>query len=154
MDDRLLRFLKESNAIEGVYDAESLGQAVFAWEFLESQKEMSIGVVLKTHKVLMLHQELRPDEKGYFRKIQVEVGGREGIKWTFIPEAMQVWCMNAQLYPKQWKEHHIRFEQIHPFVDGNGRVGRMLMNWERLKDGKEIIVIKELRKYEYYQWFE
>lgn len=147
-------FLRESNAIEGVYDEDSFQQAMYAWDFLSKEKEMTIGVVLKTHKILMLHQKIQPDERGYFRKCEVQIGNRYGLNWVMVPEAMHVWCQNAWLYPKNWKEHHVRFEEIHPFVDGNGRLGRMLMNWERLKAGFGIMVIKELKKYEYYQWFQ
>jgi Fic family protein len=61
--------------------------------------------------------------------------------------------MNSWLYPENWKDHHIRYEHIHPFVDGNGRTGRMFMNWERLKAGLPLLVIKESKKYDYYDWF-
>ena len=149
----LKKFLTESNAIESIYDDDSLKQAMYAWEYLIKQKEMSCGVVLKTHKILMLHQPLQPDEKGYFRHVGVWVAGREGISWPFIRDAMEAWCMNAWLYPKHWKDHHIRYEHIHPFVDGNGRTGRLFMNWQRLKAGLDILVIKESEKYEYYKWF-
>jgi Fic family protein len=148
-----IAFLDESNAIEGVYDYDSLVQARRAWAFLCDQKEMNVSVILKAHKILMKNHDLEPNEKGKFRKCQVWVGGREGIDWKYIPEAVEVWSMNCWLFPKQWKEHHVRFEQIHPFVDGNGRVGRMLMNWERLKAGLPVLVIREDKKQEYYKWF-
>ena len=51
-------------------------------------------------------------------------------------------------------ENHVKFESIHPFVDGNGRTGRLLMNWIRIKIGLPILVIKESEKFEYYKWFE
>lgn len=151
--DKIKEFLQQSNFIEGVYDEDSLQQALYAWEYLTTEKEMKIGVVLKAHKILMLHQHLQPNEKGYFRTCQVWVGGREGLNWKYLYEAMEVWCMNCWLYPKQWKKHHIRFEEIHPFVDGNGRIGRMLMNWERQKAGLPIKVIKESERQKYYNWF-
>jgi len=48
---------------------------------------------------------------------------------------------------------HINFEKIHPFIDGNGRIGRMLLNWQRVKLGLPVLVIKESEKQEYYKWF-
>ena len=51
------------------------------------------------------------------------------------------------------KASHIAYERIHPFIDGNGRTGRMFMNWQRLKAGLPILVIKEKEKQEYYKWF-
>lgn len=150
--DLLVDFLEESNAIEGVYDDDSFKQAVYAWEYLKKQKEMSIGVVLKAHKILMLHHLVGMD-KGYFRRVPVWIGGREGIKSSFIREAMEPWCLNAWLRPEDWKRHHIKFEHIHPFIDGNGRLGRLLMNWARVKKGLPVLVIKESEKQDYYKWF-
>jgi len=48
---------------------------------------------------------------------------------------------------------HITFEKIHPFIDGNGRIGRIFMNWQRKKAGLPILVIKEAEKQKYYDWF-
>jgi Fic family protein len=146
-------FLRESNAIEGVYDDQSLKDARKAWEYLVKQKQMEIRIVLEAHRLLMAHQLISANLKGYFRLEAVYVGNHEGIDYRVIPEAMQVWCLNSWLYPKNWKAHHIRFEKIHPFIDGNGRIGRLLMNWERRKAGLPIKVIWEAKKYEYYKWF-
>jgi fido (protein-threonine AMPylation protein) len=101
----------------------------------------------------MKNQDIEKSLKGHYRRQPVWVGGREGVNWMFIPAAMEVWCMNCWLFPKQWKAHHIRFEKIHPFIDGNGRMGRMLMNWERAKSGLPVKIIWEAKKGKYYEWF-
>lgn len=159
-------FLKESNAIEGVYDEDSLQQAMYAWNYLEGEKEMSINAILKTHKILMLHQpRLRPNEKGYLREIPVFIGNRETLNWKLIRtrlsklvENINDVVVNGQKENETFlegiaKRHHIEFEKIHPFVDGNGRIGRMLLNWERLKVGLPVLIIKESERNGYYQWF-
>ena len=51
------------------------------------------------------------------------------------------------------KKWHIMFEHIHPFEDGNGRTGRILMNIQRLKIGLPILIIYEKHKFKYYDWF-
>lgn len=51
------------------------------------------------------------------------------------------------------KKQHVDFEVIHPFVDGNGRMGRILMNWTRIKVGLPILIIREREKQQYYRWF-
>lgn len=152
-DEKAREFLSESNAIENVFDKDSLQQAVYAWEYLSKQKEMSIGVVLKIHKILMLNQPILPSQKGYLRRVSVFVGMAEMMKPPFIEEALKIWCMNAWLSPENWKLHHVRYEKIHPFIDGNGRTGRMLMNWQRLKAGLPLLIIYEDEKEEYYGWF-
>lgn len=160
-----ISFLRESNNIEGVWDDVSLQQAIHAWEYLRSKPKLSAHVVLKTHKILMLHQPLHPDEKGYFRKIPIYIGGREGHPFWGVREDIIEWCqaMNNSVTSKhvQEIEHkqgtavamHVLYEKIHPFVDGNGRTGRMFMNWhlKKMKLPYKIILEKEKRKY--YEWF-
>jgi Fic family protein len=50
--------------------------------------------------------------------------------------------------------NHVKFEKIHPFEDGNGRIGRILLNWQRVKAGLPILTIYEKDKHAYYKWFE
>lgn len=148
----VLQFLKESNNIEDVWDDDSLMQAKYAWDYVIKQKEMSPGVVLKTHKILMLHRPLMPDEKGYFRKCAVYIGGREGKPWFALPELVAEWCLKVNS-SEDWKQTHVDFETIHPFIDGNGRVGRLLMLWQMNKKNLPIKIIYEKEKWEYYKWF-
>jgi Fic family protein len=164
--EKILEFLKESNAIEGVYDDDSLQQALHAWSYIVLQKKLSPGVILKTHKILMLHQKLQPDQKGYFRKVPVWVGGREGEDWTIVPRLIEEWAEDvmetitasstfALMRKEKWiQEEHVRYEHIHPFVDGNGRTGRIFMNWERIQIGLPLLIIHAgEEQQEYYKWF-
>lgn len=158
-------FLKESNAIEGVYDQDSLDQAIYAWAYLRQQEKLTSSVILKTHKILMLHQKLMPDEKGYFRQVPVWVGGREGKPWYVIPEMVENWCKDIEKtitqgifrsdrrLDDQIKDDHVRFEKIHPFVDGNGRTGRLLYLWQRIKLDLPVLILWADERNDYYQWF-
>jgi Fic family protein len=51
------------------------------------------------------------------------------------------------------KEAHIDFEMVHPFMDGNGRTGRILYNVQRVYQESGINVFYEKDKTEYYKWF-
>ncbi len=154
MYSKVSKFLEQSNAIEGVYDADSLVQAGYAWEFITKEKELTVNNIKKTHKILMLHQPLRPDERGYFRQRPVYIGGKEATKYYFIKEYMKAWLLSCRLSPEHWKLQHIEYEKIHPFIDGNGRTGRIFMNWQRIKAGLPILVIEESKKQDYYKWFD
>lgn len=166
-------FLSESNAIEGIYDDDSLRQAKYAWDYLLSQDKLDGGVILKTHKILMLHQPLHPNERGYWRTQGVYIGGREGANWHIVPELIAQWLDSVkaliafshskqyheveinrmQIMDERIKNAHVAYEKIHPFIDGNGRTGRMFMNWTRLKVGLPLLVIFDMDKQSYYQWF-
>ena len=163
-----LEFLNESNAIEGVYDEDSLQQAQYAWEYLLNENVLSNSVVTKTHKILMLHQPLFGYQRGYFREEQVWVGNREGKPWKEVPGLIEHWCMNvndlinnrstekdsSEFLERVIREQHVSYEKIHPFVDGNGRTGRMFLNWTRVQIGLPILVIHEgLEQRQYYGWF-
>lgn len=165
---QLKEFLRESNAIEQVVDEDSLKQAQYAWEYLISQPQLTVGAILKTHKILMLHQNLQPNEKGYFRTVGVTIGGRHGMEWEIIREVIEQWVdianEHVESYPPAEREEkirndHILYETIHPFVDGNGRTGRMFMNWQRVNAGLPLLIIHadyidlngEQRAY--YKWF-
>lgn len=145
----VIDFLRESNAIEQVYDDDSLKQAKFAWDYLSKEKELNHHVILKTHKILMLHQlNLRPDEKGYYRRVPVSVGNKHNIRWENIEVLLDSWLEDIKVSVKIPGEEgknieidHITYEGIHPFVDGNGRTGRMFMNWERMQAGLPILII-------------
>lgn len=145
-------FLTESNAIEGVFGEENFKDAKKAWNYLAKQTEMTVEVVKKTHKILMRNQELAPAELGHFRTVDVWVGGQKGKPPGFLLPLIMEWCWEAN-NTSTWKEHHIRYERIHGFIDGNGRTGRMFMNWQRMRVGLPILVIKNSEKQSYYSWF-
>jgi Fic family protein len=161
---RIVHMLQESNAIEDVWDFDSLQQAVYAWEYCAGQSQLTPSVILKTHKILMLHQPLQPNEKGYWRKVDVSIGYRQGTPYAYVPAKIQHWCDEVtaiqletntpQRYSIKSIRLHVDYEIIHPFVDGNGRTGRIFMNWFRLAVGLPVMVIKEKEKYEYYGWFD
>jgi len=157
LEEPIIQFLLESNAIEGVFDVISLEQAMKAWTYLIKQEKLTVDVLLKTHKILMLFQPLPSNEKGYFRRVPVWVGGREGLRFDKIPDAIDNWLnfMNDVDEEKvNAKKLHIMYEEIHPHTDGNGRTGRMYLNWYLTKKLKQpILIIKASERHEYYKWF-
>lgn len=63
----------------------------------------------------------------------------------YNPEILtEEWC---------WEMHH-RFEHIHPFIDGNGRTGRILLNQLRLRAGLPWYTVKYEDRFEYYRSIE
>lgn len=162
MDKDVIEFLEESNKIESVYDNDSLVQAMNAWNYIIKQDVINLDVIKETHRLLMLNQKLNENEKGFFRTCPVYIGGREAVNHFLIENLLKAWCetMNYKSGLNQYiedysKDFHIKYEKIHPFVDGNGRTGRIFMNWYRIKNNLPLMIIHEGREQmEYYKWFQ
>ena len=145
--------LCESNAIEGVYGPDSLEDAQKAWDYIIKCKKLEVKDVLKVHALLMKNKKLLSKHVGAFRDCPVWIGGREGLQWTHIPDQINEWILNMNSTPATKNtlaqksrfsvSLHVDFEKIHPWVDGNGRTGRIFMNWWRWKNGLPIWIIHE-----------
>ena len=92
---------------------------------------------------------------GHYKKMPNEVGGMK----TVLPEEVAD-KMKALLKEYNWKEEktfedildfHVKFERIHPFQDGNGRVGRLIMFKECLKYNIVPFIIEDDSKMFYYR---
>lgn len=160
---QVIEFLRESNAIESVYDNASLDRALKAWKYLITRERISGQVIRYVHR-LLAPDGLLLAETGEYRRCSVMIGGKEAIYYEEIPSQINQWCkfMNTNAVnptpeqAEQWaKDWHVKYEKIHPFVDGNGRTGRMFMNWHRVKKlGLPLLVIREgNEQFAYYKWF-
>jgi len=162
LNKKTIKFLQESNYIEREYSDEALEDAKKAWKYaIKNKSFININYILEIHKLLM--QKLRPDIAGKFRNCDVWIGGK---RKSFISESLFIAELRDVLstinvpnfIPKQEEEFakhcHVMFEEIHPFEDGNGRVGRILWQIQRLNLKLPIKIIHEGKEQmEYYKWF-
>lgn len=154
---RMRELIEQSNLIEGIDDPAEIEQSLVAWDYLIKYKaNLSHTTIRKVQKIITLHQtDLRPDQRGYYRdmsKVNVRVGWHIPPAWALVPAAMDAWLLEyKELDP--WPAHK-RFETIHPFVDGNGRTGRMLMWWQEVKSGLEPTMISAADRFVYYRRLE
>lgn len=161
MKKEIKEFLQESNRIEGEYSSVADHDAYEAWNYaFKNRGKINIAYILEIHRLLMRH--LRPDIAGKIRDCDVYIGGQ---RKPFISESLiegellmrvcfEIIMRGALDKRKKAKEVHIAFENIHPFQDGNGRVGRILYNIHRLKLGLLIYIIHSGEEQsEYYGWF-
>lgn len=166
MQKNEVEFLKQNNLIEGVTEDLSLDMAKEAWTFLKTQNTLSLPIIKQAHKILMLFQDIEEKYKGEFRDVMVYVSNLEMHKARDIETLLERWLADAnntislggtEAIPNQYLKDviksHVEFENIHPFIDGNGRIGRMLMNWIYLKMGMDLMIIKDSEKRAYYEWF-
>ncbi|MBR3704211.1 MAG: Fic family protein [Oscillospiraceae bacterium] len=92
---------------------------------------------------------------GDYKRLPNEVGGRETALPEEVPEKMQA-LLRAYSGKKKKTLHdlidfHVQFERIHPFQDGNGRIGRLILFKECLKYGIVPFIIGEDLKLLYYR---
>lgn len=153
----VLLMLKESNAIEGVYDKVALDRAYKAWEFLVRFDSVNNMIIQQVHRILMKYQPIEDKYRGAWRDVPVWIGAaRKGDPPLVINERMRDWCTRTNAVDRNFDPVtlHIEFEDIHPFIDGNGRVGRMLLNWHLvIRNKAPLLVYTERDKLTYYRLF-
>ena len=97
------------------------------------------------------------DTEGY-RAVQVFIQGSEYIppEPEKVPNLMMYYIYNynhdeQDIFTKIAR-YHIEFEKIHPFEDGNGRTGRLLLNYEFLKNNLPPVVISKVDRVKYFEF--
>ncbi len=92
---------------------------------------------------------------GDYKRFENEVGGKETTKPSDVPKAMKKllkeYNANKHKSLKEIIDFHYKFENIHPFQDGNGRVGRLIMFKECLRNGITPFIISDDIKEYYYR---
>jgi len=134
-----------------VYDAKN-SYAVFS-KLFNSRKEISESFIINLHKEIMKNI----DERVGYKNIPNIILGRKMnlTEPKEVPREMKKllkWYNDnkEKIYPLElaFKFHH-KFEKIHPFADGNGRVGRMLLNYILIKNRYYPIIIRKTHRNNY-----
>src|SRR3989344_1631017 len=152
-------FLFHSNLIENERSLKALTDSTSAWLFAKKNRYIiDVDIIQKIHYRLLRRLDIEVAVK--IRTRDIYVGDKTGYDKCFEPGMIDTnlreWS-NRFYKVKSWtniKEMYIDFLKIHPFEDGNGRTGRILMNLQRINDGMDPLVIhmgKEQQ--EYYTWF-
>ncbi len=146
-------YTPKNKSLREIYDLQNT-EKVFRW-LLESKEEISHELISKIHA-------------GLVEKIDARIGYRTSdvrvikahFKATPFPYVKTDMNLLLQWYKKKENElhplvlgilFHHKFEKIHPFMDGNGRTGRMLLNYVLLKKKYPPLIIHKKSRLNYLQ---
>jgi len=129
---------------------------LFVEDLISNQEPLSEWNIRNMHALIL--KEIDNFNAGKYRSENVVISGAKHIP----PKHYEIGCLMQKLmveYQNEWKEFHpvIRatlvhgeFVKIHPFIDGNGRTARLLLNFELMKNGYPPIIIKNEERARYY----
>lgn len=132
-----------------------------AWNYVEinNSRMPSEKDLLELHKLVNKGIEEQAT-LGQYKKVQNYIGETLTTSHLFVKEKMRKlirWIHSAARNINEFEaafQSHAQFEIIHPFVDGNGRVGRLLLNWILIKHRLEPLAIRVKDRAEYIEALE
>lgn len=142
-------------SLREVFEAKNLAQVYNYVKKTASQNPLSVDMVLLLHKMLLTN--IRDEIAGKFRSgnKMVRVENHIGIAPQFIPQRIQevISQYNSEMtlpFVHKIARLHAEFESIHPFLDGNGRMGRVLNNYLLIREGFPPMIVRNKEKEIYY----
>ena len=129
----------------------------FVSELVKDKVPMSESIIKQIHYLVLADKK---DDRGVYRRVPVRIMGaqHEPVQPYLIQPKMEQllidFAESTEHIVTKLARFHIEFEGIHPFIDGNGRTGRLLVNMEFMKVGFPPINIKFTDRIAYYNAFD
>lgn len=124
-------------------------------------KDMPISenVIKNIHSLVLIN---RPEDKGTYRRIPVRIMGAytEPLQPFMVQPALEGLLLEDKKRSETMNiieriaRFHLEFEGIHPFIDGNGRTGRLILNLDLIRNGYPPINVKFTDRKRYYDAFD
>ena len=149
------RFISERE----LFEAKNLARVVTYIHDKAPEAELDLDMILLLHKMLI--SNIRDEIAGRFREDGewVRVGSHIAadpaqVRGMLIEMLASYRASKVDTAIARIAKFHLTFEHIHPFVDGNGRIGRVLNNYLLIREGHVPINIKFIDRSLYYDAFE
>ncbi len=129
----------------------------FISELTKQNVPLSESIIKQVHFLVLADKK---DDRGVYRRVPVRIMGSKhepAQPYLIQPKMEQLiadYNQNTQHIVTKLARFHLNFESIHPFIDGNGRTGRLLVNFELMKAGFPPIDIKFTDRTKYYKAFD
>ena len=142
-----------------VFEAKNLARVVSYIRTKSRSSKLDRDMILLLHQMLIggIHDPIA----GRFRKKgeYVRVGSHIAPPPEHVERMIRALMTNYRSDRKNYfldkiAKFHLDFETIHPFCDGNGRIGRVLINWQLMGLGFPGVIIRNKEKTDYYRAFD
>lgn len=131
---------------------------LYVQDLVKDKVPFSESIIKQIHTLVLMD---RPEDRGVYRRIPVRIMGAYHVPSDpiLVPEQMEnliaEFAGNKKLHPiERAALFHLKFEGIHPFVDGNGRTGRLILNLMLMQLGYPPINVKYSDRKRYYEAFD
>lgn len=129
----------------------------FVRDLVKEQMPLSESIIKQIHYLVLADKR---EDRGVYRRVPVRIMGakHEPVQPYLIQlkmeQLLEAYRNSVEHIITRLARFHIEFEGIHPFIDGNGRTGRLLVNLELMKAGYPPIDIKFTDRISYYSAFD
>lgn len=142
-------------SLREVYEAKNLARVVNYIRNKSQEKDIDKEIILLLHRMLLggINDNIagRFRTKGEYVRVGSHVAPAPEQIESMIEESINTYESKlSQYFLERISKFHLEFENIHPFCDGNGRIGRVLMNYQLLRQGFPPVIIRDKEKAEYY----
>lgn len=130
---------------------------LYVQELVKDKTPFSEAVIKQIHTLVLMD---RPEDRGIYRRIPVRIMGAYHTppESVLVPELMEKLVKefkDTKMHPLESAAlFHLQFEGIHPFVDGNGRTGRLILNLFLMQNGYPPVNVKFADRKRYYEAFD
>lgn len=129
---------------------------IYLEDLVKDNKPITEWNIKSIHQLIL--KGIDDENAGRYRRENVTIKGAVHIPpdYTKIPELMEKLILNYETWNKyhpiiQAALLHGELVKIHPFVDGNGRISRLIMNLDLMNHGYNPVIVKKENRLEYYE---
>ncbi len=146
-------------SVREVYEAKNLARVIAYMRNKVQEKEISKEIILLLHQMLIggINDEIagRFRAPGEYVRVGTHIAPAPELVEKMINETIVRHTSDlSEYFLDKIAKFHLEFETIHPFCDGNGRIGRILICFQLQRLGFPMIIIRDRDKKEYYKSFD